>query len=648
MWLFIAVASIFGYSSPDFDLNEGNDTIVMLKSVEIMSEKHELFSGSAKRQSIDTVILKSNHHSDFASVLGSYTPVSVKSYGPGILSTTSLRGGSASHTAFIWNGFNLQSPMHAQNELSLIPVSFADEIQVHYGGGSTIWGTGAVGGAIIMNNKPDFSPGQQFGYHSSATTNRDFHNSISTQWSNGTFATSFRLFHHHAKNQYRYINSRLPDNPEEKQEHAGFEGWGLLQETHYKPNNNHIFNLRAWFQQYERNIPSALFQDGSPAQQDDDFLRLTAQWQGFFNNIRIDVKTGYFEDYIHYNDNIFTDSESRSQMQTSEAGLRYYFPKQNTVSLTFNHQYVSADVDDYMAKPSEHRYTLLASWRWKNKHENFITSLNFRQKFARAYDVEPTPCMGITYRPSGKFAISANIGNNYRLPTLNDRYWSPGGNPDLKPESGWSQDINFELSDFSLYGKTNDPDRSFDLDHISIALFHRKMKNWISWVPGSGGLWTPENILEVRSYGAEANKMVSYIYGDLNINTTIFYSWTRSIYEKTGLDTDASIGKQLIYTPEHRAGINAGFSTGPYRLYYNHSITGKRYTAGDNSRWLDPYHVADIYIAYERKIITTMKASFFIKIHNIWNQDYEVMQARPMPLRYFRAGLSCNINYGQR
>jgi len=483
MWLFIAVASIFGYSSPDFDLNEGNDTIVMLKSVEIMSEKHELFSGSAKRQSIDTVILKSNHHSDFASVLGSYTPVSVKSYGPGILSTTSLRGGSASHTAFIWNGFNLQSPMHAQNELSLIPVSFADEIQVHYGGGSTIWGTGAVGGAIIMNNKPDFSPGQQFGYHSSATTNRDFHNSISTQWSNGTFATSFRLFHHHAKNQYRYINSRLPDNPEEKQEHAGFEGLGLLQETHYKPNNNHIFNLRAWFQQYERNIPPALFQDGSPAQQDDDFLRLTAQWQGFFNNIRIDVKTGYFEDYIHYNDNIFTDSESRSQMQTSEAGLRYYFPKQNTVSLTFNHQYVSADVDDYMAKPSEHRYTLLASWRWKNKHENFITSLNFRQKFAREYDVEPTPGLGITYRPSGKFAISANIGNNYRLPTLNDRYWSPGGNPDLKPESGWSQDINFELSDFSLYNKTNDPDRSFDLDHISIALFHRKMKNWISWVP---------------------------------------------------------------------------------------------------------------------------------------------------------------------
>jgi len=142
--------------------------------------------------------------------------------------------------------------------------------------------------------------------------------------------------------------------------------------------------------------------------------------------------------------------------------------------------------------------------------------------------------------------------------------------------------------------------------------------------------------------------MVSYIYGDLNINTTIFYSWTRSIYEKTGLDTDASIGKQLIYTPEHRAGANAGFSAGPYHFYYNHSITGKRYTTGDNSKWLEPYHVADIYIAYERKIITTMKASFFIKIHNIWNQDYEVMQARPMPLRYFRAGLSCNINYGQR
>ncbi len=645
MWLVIAVASLCTHSPSDIELHQDNDTIVMLESVEIRSEKHELFTGSVKRQGIDHSIIKDNQHSDVATLLSTHTPVSVKSYGPGILATTSLRGGSASHTAFVWNGFNLQSPMHAQNDLSLIPVSFADEMEVQYSGGSALWGTGTVGGAVIMNNKPDFSPGIQAGYHSSATSNSDFHNSINTSWSNGVFATSLRLFHDHSKNQYFYINSRLPDNPKEKQEHAGFKGWGLLQETHYKPNNNNVFSIRAWHQQYRRKIPPTLFQNKAQARQDDDFLRLTAQWQGLFNNIRLDVKTGYFEDYIYYYDNTSIDSESRSQKQISEAELRYYLTEKNTFSMGFNHQYIKADVDDYSTEPSENKYTITASWRRKNEPENLIASLNFRQKFTKEYDVEPTPGLGITYKPLDKLAINANVARSYRLPTLNDRYWSPGGNPDLKPESGWTQDINFELSNIIISNTTDNLKSSISLDNASIAVFHRKMTNWISWTPGSGGLWTPQNILEVRSYGAEVSNTLAYKYtGKLNIRTTIFYSWTKSLYEETGRENDASIGKQLVYTPEHQAGININISAGSYRLSYNHRLTGRRYTTSDNSRWLEPYDLADISAEYTRKIMS-VKTSVFIKIHNLWNRDYEVMQARPMPLRYFRAGLNINIGH---
>ncbi len=638
MWLMIVAASLFGYSSPDTDLYKNNDTVVMLESVEIRPEKHQIFSGSVKRQSIDHNILNSSFDSDFATVLGTYSPVSIKSYGPGVLSTTSLRGGSSSHTAFVWNGFNLQSPMHAQNDLSLIPVAFTDEIQIQYGGGSAIWGTGAVGGAVLMNNKPDFSSGQQASYHGSASTIGDYHNSIMTKWSDGIFATSLRLFHHNAKNEYRYINTRLPDNPVEKQKHANLEGWGILQETYFKPNNKNIFSVKAWFQQYHRNIPPTLFQNEAQAEQKDDFLRVAAKWQGLFDNTRVDVKTGYFDDYIHYNDYMFTNSKSRSQMQSSEAEVRNYSIKQNIISLGFKHQYLQADVDDYLSKPSEHRYILMASWRWQNKTESLITSLNLRQKFAEEYDVEPTPGIGITYKPYGNIAINANIAKNYRLPTLNDRYWSPGGNPDLMPESGWSQDINFELSDLKLYDETENINTYFGLNHLSVSFYHRKMTNWISWVPGSSGLWSPENILEVRSYGTEANKTLSYNMENITVKTTMFYSWTKSVYEKTGRETDASIGKQLTYIPEHQAGINAKLSVGDYTFFYNHKLTGKRYTTADNSRWLEPYQLADIKIAYYLKT-ANMKTSFFITAHNIWNRQYEIMQSRPMPLRYFKAGL---------
>ncbi len=643
MWLFFAIASIFGPTSADLDFNEGNDTIVILESVEIHAEKHEIFSGSSKTQSLDSGILRSSYNSDFASVLSSHTPVSIKSYGPGILSTSSLRGGSASHTAFIWNGFNLQSPMNAQNDFSLIPVSFADEMQVQYGGESAIWGTGAVSGAVIMNNKPDFGSGYKINYHSSANTNENFRNSLKTQWSNEAFSTSLRLFHNHSKNKYRYTNTRLPDNPELKQKHAGFEGWGILQENHFKPDINHTLSLRTWYQQYQRSIPPTLFQDGYQATQEDDFLRIAAHWQGVFNKLRVNLKTGYFDDYLYYNDDVFVDSESRSKTQNSEAELRYYSSEQNIISLSFNHKYNRADADDYSIEPTENLYTIMGSWRWKNSADNITTSLNFRQKFAKDYDVEPTPSMGITFIPFDKFSVSANIGNTYRLPTLNDRYWTPGGNPDLKPESGWTQDINLKLSELTFYGQDDNSQESLKLDKISLALFHRKMNNWISWVP-DGTIWSPKNIKEVRSYGTEINNKLSYKYGDFSLNMALFYSWTKSVNEKTIRDSDATIGKQLTYTPEHKAGININLSKGAYSLSYNHNYTGKRYTTGDNSRWLDPYHLADIRISYNKEVMET-NTSFFIKANNIFDQDYEIMQSRPMPLRYFQAGVS--INYKQ-
>ena len=43
--------------------------------------------------------------------------------------------------------------------------------------------------------------------------------------------------------------------------------------------------------------------------------------------------------------------------------------------------------------------------------------------------------------------VKGNVAYNYRFPSMNDLYWRPGGNPDVKPEDGYSYDASVGLSE---------------------------------------------------------------------------------------------------------------------------------------------------------------------------------------------------------
>ena len=47
---------------------------------------------------------------------------------------------------------------------------------------------------------------------------------------------------------------------------------------------------------------------------------------------------------------------------------------------------------------------------------------------------------------TGNIMLKGSISRNYRFPTLNDLYFLPGGNPDLKSEHGFSYDLGATFS----------------------------------------------------------------------------------------------------------------------------------------------------------------------------------------------------------
>jgi vitamin B12 transporter len=167
---FIIIKTIFSILMTVPVITYGQDT-VLLKDVEINASKEELSQIGKKREGIDSLIKEQFRFNTVGDLLSYNSPVYIKSYGPGAIATTSFRGGSAEQTAILWNGFNIQNYMLGQADLSLLPSVLFEDIRVEYGGSSSLWGSGAVGGSILLDNKLPFGKGASLTAHIGGNNN---------------------------------------------------------------------------------------------------------------------------------------------------------------------------------------------------------------------------------------------------------------------------------------------------------------------------------------------------------------------------------------------------------------------------------------------------------------------------------------------
>jgi iron complex outermembrane receptor protein len=136
------------------------DSVHLIDQVLIQAEVRTIhLHQGLKHESIDSTTLANSLNLSAAEILNRMSSVYIKSYGGSGLASSSFRGGSANHTAILWNGFNLQSPVTGMMDLSLIPAGLFNSMSLQYGGKSAVWGSGAVGGAIHLRSQADFNTG---------------------------------------------------------------------------------------------------------------------------------------------------------------------------------------------------------------------------------------------------------------------------------------------------------------------------------------------------------------------------------------------------------------------------------------------------------------------------------------------------------
>ena len=594
------------------------DTTLTLEGVTIRSTRISQFARGQAFQTLDSLTRRDNPAGSLAELLQGFSTTYVRNYGQGSLSTLSIRGTSANHAGLIWNGVRLSPPNIGYIDLSLIQGNFFQDIMMLYGGSSPMFGSGSIGGGVHLNNRPVFQPSAALDLGLSAGSFATFSAEGAGTVSGNTLysRTAFSLIN--ARNDFSYENF---SGEKEKLPHAAISKTGVIQDVAFQLPGDQYIMASGWFQYAEREIPPTLTEAVSEAKQLDRSWRTMLVWKDFNPRNTLEARLAYFNEFTRYSDpipEIYSDIHSQSFYSAFES--TWELTEHAAVFAGTQYAYEYADLDYYNRPEDQQSLAVYASFRYYFTKLRWQVSLNGRQEMLTGYSSPFLFSLGAEGKLWKILSGRLSFSRNFRAPTLNERYWQPGGNPELEPEKS----LNLEGGLFADY-HTGD-----DSYFFQVTAFHSRITDWILWLPGSS-YWSVENAQEVWSRGFEINGNQRWNAGRFTIHLVESYSFTRSTNEKKLFDLDASYQKQLIYTPAHRFLMKPGLAFRGYRLSLRGTYTGKIYTTKDNQHSLPGYFLLDAVVAKTLYINRKYPLTLQINVNNILDKDYQVVPYRPMP-----------------
>lgn len=622
--------NLFLYTGLYAQINTTTDTF-SIKTVEITSKRENIFSTGSKVWESDSITKANYKVANLAELVNDNSASFIKTYGSGGIATISMRGMEARHTSVLWNGFNINSPTLGLCDLSLVPVNFVDKITIITGSESALVGTSAIGGIIDLQNLPDFFDGIKIKYNSGFGSFGLYENSLNVKAGIKQFASTTNLFYEKSNNDFSYIDY---NNEARRQAHAKMKNIGLLQNFYYKLNNNSILSTGIWYQVTNKEIPPLLTVAKSTAEQKDSILRIFSEYKKNFQTSNFSIRLAYFNEYELYADSfykIYAPYKVISYKAESEERISIGNNMLFNLGISFNHY--KADVNEYTDIIHKNYYAAFCGLKYDFKN-NMYASLNIRKEFIENKTSPFSPSVGIEKTLFKDFiTLKIKAGKNFNLPSLNDMYWVPGGNKELKPETGWSYEA----------GTTIFPSRqkSFALE---LVYFSSLINDWIQWQPTPMGFYAPQNLKQVHARGIE---FTSKYYLKIKNSAALFtanYTFVKSTNLKTSqvLGTEI-IGKQLIYVPEHAANISLNYNYKYFSMHYSHQFIGSRFTTLDNLDFLPYYQLANLKVE-KNFIYKKNNYLLYLKINNLFNAAYQAIAYYVMPGRNYLIGININLN----
>lgn len=628
-WIFVLALAL-----PSLAASQ-TDTTLTTVEVEVSASRISRKSPGSFIRVLQKQALEQHQSGDLTGLLSGEAGLFFKTYGQGSLSTSSLRGGGASHTSILWNGFNLQNPMNGVADFSLFPVWLMDAVSVQAGGGSSLQGSGVLGGVVFIENIAPLEAGTRAGAGLSLGSFGERRQFGKLSLSGKHLAGNFNLIHQQAQNDFP-----IRKKGGLRQVDGAFEQWAFSQNNTLRINDKQKLETYAWWQKTSRQIPPSLTENNAHAKQEDGTLRLGADWTCLANQSLTKVRAGYFREDILFFSDLVDSAVSYSDTWIAELEQAFFWRGDQVLRAGLNLTRQTANTAE-SGRHDRSRLALFASWQRNFFNKKLNLSASARQEWVDEGFIPLVGSVGAEWRVARFLKFHSRLSKNFNLPTFNDLYWRDAfaiGNPALKPETAWGQELGFRI------------ERGKGALHISSQLnfFNSLTKDWILWSP-KGAIWQPENKRSVWARGLEHLLDFRYRGRDssgLQASLRLSWSLTRSTVEKVyGSHDPTLLGKQLLYTPLFNGSAGAGLTYQTYFLSWQHIFTGRRFTTTDNSRYnaLPFFQVSDLSLGKNWQF-----RSFHLRVQatvgNLFNTDYQAIASRPMPGRHFRLEAVCEFS----
>lgn len=623
IWLFFLSCNLFSQDTITLDpVNVAADRYAVEKLNPLVMKK------------VDSLVLETKSTSTLSELLIQHSPVFIKTYGPGGVSTASFRGTTASHTLVLWNGFQLNAPTLGQVDFSTIPVFLADDIDLKWGSGTSN-NSGGLGGSVNIDSKTAFGKGLILDLKQTYGSFNTLGSFVTAGYCGKRVSFRVKAYRNSSDNDFEYYNSALLPPRTMKQQNADFVDYGVMPELSVMLKHG-ILSLTSWNQWNNRNLPPIMpnvINKNTEEWNSDHFSRNTLSYKLFWPSGNLQIRSAAFFENQHY----FLETHPQNSPEIVVTSI-------NSINdAVILHQIANVEQQLY----SSWKFKGKLQWDYEQVNSNNYADTKRRNMLSAYVAVEGNPLektdlsltarydivdgksMGVfptttlSYHFPKGFGLTLGYSHNYRNPSLNDLYWYPGGNPDLLAENGRTVDLAL----------------SYSLNHDGWKLETRtgayvsKVKNWIQWVPTNYRFWVPENVALVFARGLESHIDGSYTHGDWKASLSGNYVFTFTTDESENAQSYGNLGKQLIYIPRHHGNMFANLRWTTWDLSYTLEVTGIRntsYADFDVFRDLPAYVLHHVAIGKQWD-----KFRVELRCNNLTDKAYQNVLWRPMPGRSF-------------
>lgn len=625
-----------------------SDTLLKLKEVTIYSNRMQ--KKMSPVQILSGKELEKLNVYSVADALRYFSGVQIKDYGGiGGLKTVNIRSMGSHHVGVFYDGIELGNAQNGVVDLGRFSLDNMEVISLYNGQKSAIFQPAkdySSASAIYMQTRKPLFKGEKKNnlnigvkggsfstINPSLLWEHRFNERISSSISTEYMYTSGRYKFTYAKKD-GYDTTAVRQNGDVRMLRLENAFFGKIPKGEWK--------AKAYLYNSERGYPGAAVREepGKFRHQDrqwDTNLFVQGSFQNYFKPWYSLLANGkYAYDYLHYLSDprldvttMYVDNYYRQQeIYASAAHLFTIYPWWSmSLSNDFQWNTLRADLIDFVY-PTRNTILTSAATSFDFNRLMLQASLlythvddNTRTKGANAGTKNKyTPSVIATWQPLTKLPLNvrAFYKKVFRMPTLNDLYYTFIGNKDLKPEYTTQYDVGITFS----HTWNNHWLKSLDLQ---IDGYYSEVDDKIIAMPTSNQFrWTMINLGHVEIRGLDAAIRGEWGFGKVELSTLFNYT-----YQKAQDFTDPTsewYGGQIPYIPWHGGSIILNGSYQTWSCNYSFIYTGERYEAVANipENYAQPWYTHDFSLS---KTFQWGKTGIRVtaEINNIFNQQYEVV-----------------------